>query len=361
VIKSRPHEPGQPAQRGTARGGPERIVAAGRPTPSAIAQRAARDPHALTPAEVMQLQRMIANAGVGALLAQSPPRANRAGLADELKAGVERLSGLAMDDVRVHYNSDRPGRVHALADTQGADIHIAAGQEQHLPHEARRVVQQKQRRVAPTLHIDGVAISDDQRLEQEAQTMGRMASHTASLPLAPVSQLAATTSTMRPAVPVVQRKLKTGFGGAAITNPHDLQRIPSQRIINKDRPSDGVKDLIASTESFYLPDTLDVDLAADQIRVLEEKKYLLGEGHYSAAWEKRIALWSYVPKMSEAYSEIYSEDPTARGALAQQTAPPLIPLEETLTKAVSNALSATRDEQLCENWSGIPGARRKDH
>jgi hypothetical protein len=105
--------------------------------------------------------------------------------------------------------------------------------------------------------------------------MGRMASHTASLPLAPVSQLAATTSTMRPAVPVVQRKLKTRLGGAAITNLHDLQRIQSQRI--------------TSTESFYLPDTLDVDLAADQICVLEEKKYLLGEGHYSGAWEKRIA------------------------------------------------------------------------
>jgi hypothetical protein len=67
VIKSRPHERGQPAQLG----GPERIVAAGQSTPSAIVRRAARDPHALTPAEVMQLQRMIGNAGVGALLAQS--------------------------------------------------------------------------------------------------------------------------------------------------------------------------------------------------------------------------------------------------------------------------------------------------
>jgi hypothetical protein len=42
--------------------------------------------------------------------------------------------------------------------------------------------------------------------------------------------------------------------------------------------------------------------------------------------------------MSEACSEIYSEDSTTRGALAQQAAPPLMPLEETLTKAVSNAL-----------------------
>ncbi|MCG8420925.1 MAG: hypothetical protein MJE77_23640 [Proteobacteria bacterium] len=47
------------------------------------------------------------------------PEANKAGLPDRLKAGVERLSGLSMDDVRVHYNSSKAAPLQALAYTQG--------------------------------------------------------------------------------------------------------------------------------------------------------------------------------------------------------------------------------------------------
>ena len=61
---------------------------------------------------------------------------NRTGLPDNLKAGVERLSGMAMGDVRVHYNSAKPAQLQALAYTQGTDIHVGPGQERHLPHEA---------------------------------------------------------------------------------------------------------------------------------------------------------------------------------------------------------------------------------
>jgi Domain of unknown function (DUF4157) len=71
-----------------------------------------------------------------------PP--NRTGLPDRLKAGVESLSGLSLDDVRVHYNSPKPAGVRARAYTQGAHIHLAPGQQEHLPHEAWHVVQQKQ-------------------------------------------------------------------------------------------------------------------------------------------------------------------------------------------------------------------------
>ncbi len=53
---------------------------------------------------------------------------NKAGLPDNLKAGIENLSGMAMDDVRVHYNSSKPAEVQALAYTQGIDIHVAPGQ-----------------------------------------------------------------------------------------------------------------------------------------------------------------------------------------------------------------------------------------
>jgi hypothetical protein len=100
---------------------------------------------------------------------------NHTGLPDTLKAGVEQLSGLSMDDVRVHYNSPKPAEVQALAYTQGTDIHMGPGQERHLPHEAWHVVQQQQGRVKPTLQARGVEINDDQRLEKEADVIGKRA------------------------------------------------------------------------------------------------------------------------------------------------------------------------------------------
>lgn len=40
---------------------------------------------------------------------------NNTGLPDNLKAGVENLSGYSLDDVKVHYNSSQPATVQALA------------------------------------------------------------------------------------------------------------------------------------------------------------------------------------------------------------------------------------------------------
>lgn len=101
--------------------------------------------------------------------------ATRAPLPAELQAGIERLSGLAMDDVAVHHDSSAPAEVGALALTQGADIHLGPGQERHLAHEAWHVVQQKQGRVAPTDEAGGVAINADPGLEAEADAMGERA------------------------------------------------------------------------------------------------------------------------------------------------------------------------------------------
>jgi hypothetical protein len=109
------------------------------------------------------------------LQAQTQPaqqKENRTGLPDDLKAGVENLSGLSMDDVEVHYNSAAPATVQALAYTQGTEIHVGPGQEQHLAHEAWHVAQQKQGRVKPTMQARGVAINDDTGLEREADVMG---------------------------------------------------------------------------------------------------------------------------------------------------------------------------------------------
>ncbi|MBN3815936.1 hypothetical protein G3N57_04650, partial [Paraburkholderia sp. Se-20369] len=52
---------------------------------------------------------------------------------------------------------------------------LGAGQERHLPHEAWHVVQQMQRRVAPTMQMKGAAINDNPGLEREADAMGRQA------------------------------------------------------------------------------------------------------------------------------------------------------------------------------------------
>lgn len=103
---------------------------------------------------------------------QAQRRENRTGLPDQLKSGVENLSGYSLDDVRVHYNSAQPAQLNALAYAQGTDIHVAPGQERHLPHEAWHIVQQKQGRVQPTMQAKGVPINDDGGLEREADMMG---------------------------------------------------------------------------------------------------------------------------------------------------------------------------------------------
>lgn len=64
------------------------------------------------------------------------------GLPTTLKSGVENLSGYSLDDVKVHYNSSQPGQLNAHAYSQGSDIHLGPGQEQHVGHEAWHVVQQ---------------------------------------------------------------------------------------------------------------------------------------------------------------------------------------------------------------------------
>ncbi|WMI93938.1 eCIS core domain-containing protein [Bacteroides fragilis] len=107
--------------------------------------------------------------------AEPVQKKNETGMPDTLKAGIEDLSGFAMDDVRVHYNSDKPATVQALAYTQGTDIHVAPGQEQHLPHEAWHVAQQMAGRVEPTTEVGGLPVNDNAALEHEADVMGAKA------------------------------------------------------------------------------------------------------------------------------------------------------------------------------------------
>ena len=101
---------------------------------------------------------------------------NNTGLPDNLKSGIESLSGHSMDDVKVHYNSSQPAQLNAHAFAQGSDIHLGSGQEKHLAHEAWHVVQQKQGRVQANRQMKGeVNINDNEGLEHEADVMGEKA------------------------------------------------------------------------------------------------------------------------------------------------------------------------------------------
>ncbi len=98
------------------------------------------------------------------------------GLPENLKNGLEKISGVDLSDVNVHHNSDKPQQIGALAYTQGNDIHIGPGQKKHLLHEAWHAVQQKLGRVKQSYQMKtGVPVNDDAALEKEADIMGNIA------------------------------------------------------------------------------------------------------------------------------------------------------------------------------------------
>jgi hypothetical protein len=94
------------------------------------------------------------------------------GLPAQLRSGIEQLSGISLSGAKVHYNSTQPAQFKAHAYAQGSEIHLATGQEKHLPHEAWHLVQQRQGRVQPTTQLKGTGINDDSDLENEADQMG---------------------------------------------------------------------------------------------------------------------------------------------------------------------------------------------
>lgn len=85
------------------------------------------------------------------------------GIPDTTKRKFESRSGVSLDDVRVHYNSDKPKQLQALAYTQGNQVYLGPGQEKQLEHELGHVVQQKQGRLG-----QAGGIVQDAELEYEA-------------------------------------------------------------------------------------------------------------------------------------------------------------------------------------------------
>lgn len=117
--------------------------------------------------EQMQMEQKKMKQQTQHLLKEKP---NNTGIPAQMKHSFESRSGLSFDDVRVHYQSSRPAKIHALAYTQGSDVYIGPGQEQYLQHELGHVVQQKQGRVFPTRMRGGYAFNTSAQLEREADT-----------------------------------------------------------------------------------------------------------------------------------------------------------------------------------------------
>ena len=125
---------------------------------------------------IAQLQRMSDERTASEQSALTRKNENKTGIPDGLKSGMESVSGISLNDVTVHRNSNKPAQLQAHAYAQGTNIHLAPGQEKHLPHEAWHVVQQKQGRVQATTQGNGnVPINDNPSLEREATQMGQKA------------------------------------------------------------------------------------------------------------------------------------------------------------------------------------------
>ena len=161
------HELDKPGSNATAQ--PESVIKAGTP-----AENPARSGHSVSriPIQANHTDKSLAP---GNGLRHDMPEDNHTGLPDDLKAGIENLSGFSLGDVRVHFNSAKPAQLQALAYTHGTEIDVRPGQAEHLPHEAWHVVQQKQGRVKPTFQAEGKPVNHEAALEHEAEVMGSRA------------------------------------------------------------------------------------------------------------------------------------------------------------------------------------------
>jgi hypothetical protein len=174
------------------------------PPRSAAADRkpAGRPQRPLVGARPAQAPRQFSG-GAGARREASAPAPAASGLPERLRTVMEAMSGFSLADVVVHRNSAEPARLGAAAFTKGEQIHLAPGQERHLPHEAWHVVQQAQGRVVPTLQMkSGIPINDDAGLEREADAMGGRAAAAAARAEAPAAAPAAMRRPSRASGPI---------------------------------------------------------------------------------------------------------------------------------------------------------------
>jgi uncharacterized protein DUF4157 len=250
------------------------------------------------------LQHLIGNRAVRRLLRgtsnlqPSQPgsfRKSQAGLPTRLRSGIENLSGLAMDDVRVHYNSSKPAQFQALAHTHGNEIHLGPGQEKHLPHEAWHVAQQKQGRVKPRgRRINGLQINDDPGLEAEADRFGAQAlSPTTVVGLRPPPARRGSDGQVSQ---VIQRKVRTDDGATKVKEA-EYQPKGAKAAVGSKRSvagliADGVRrafsnvaelDDYANGKTDYIGDVQTASAGTFWYRLPPNKLTVLGESHENKA------------------------------------------------------------------------------
>lgn len=148
--------------------------------------------------------------------ANSPLRAGVSGLPANLRNGLENLSGVNLGDVQVHTNSSQPAQFNALAYAQGRQIHLAPGQEQHLPHEAWHLVQQRQGRVPVTTRVGGVGVNDSPALEREADRMGSLAARGANGAAQDANMVEQATPVQRQAAHAPMQRLVTTYNMSGV-------------------------------------------------------------------------------------------------------------------------------------------------
>ncbi len=169
---------------------------------------------------------------------EAPIQRNNTGMPNGLKSGIENLSGYSMDDVRVHYNSSRPAELNAHAYAQGTSIHLAPGQEKHLPHEAWHVVQQKQGRVRATKQLKaGGYLNTEVSLEREADVMGAKAS---ALNVDEPLQLKPYTSTAFN-FPIIQRLTNINYNAQPFFYGNNQQQVVGHNMRADLDPNDPVR------------------------------------------------------------------------------------------------------------------------
>lgn len=157
-------------------------------------------------------------------------RPNLTGIPTQMKLNFEQHSGISFDDVRVHYGSDRPAQLRALAYTQGRHVYIGPGQERHLGHELGHVIQQKLGQVAPTGRVGGLPLNDDRRLEAEADRLAGLADRRAPDLEPPVQRAAADPSGEQG---VVQRVVLPAFLDQTYSNANTHKLMANARWVQQ--------------------------------------------------------------------------------------------------------------------------------
>lgn len=141
-------------------------------------------------------------------------RPNLTGIPTQMKLNFEQHSGISFDDVRVHYGSDRPAQLRALAYTQGRHVYIGPGQERYLGHELGHIIQQKLGQVVPTGRVGGLPINDDRKLEAEADHLAGLADRRAPVLEPPVQRAVADPGGEQGVVQRMRPFMHTSYSGA---------------------------------------------------------------------------------------------------------------------------------------------------